>query len=88
MTPPVDPAMSIAMSNCAGGRSRAPGCSRLGLALLQHRGVTAWTRAWQSTAPGPPVSPTAAASVGVPVGEREIVRALASMALACTAAAA
>ena len=27
----------------------APGGSRLGLALLQHRGVTAWTRAWHST---------------------------------------
>ena len=65
----------------------APGCSRLGLALLQHRGVTAWTRAWHSTAPEPAVSPPAAASVGGPVGEREIVRVLASMALACTAAA-
>jgi hypothetical protein len=65
----------------------APGCSRLGLALLQHRGVTAWTRAWHSTAPRAPVSPPVAASVGAPVGEREIVRVLASMALACTAAA-
>ena len=65
----------------------APGCSRLGLALLQHRGVTAWTRAWQSTAPEAPSHrrsqrPSARRSV-----EREIVRVLASMALACTAAA-
>jgi hypothetical protein len=62
-----------------------PGGSRLGLALLQHRGVTAWTRAWQSTTPGPP-APTPRL-VAAPVGEREIVSVLASMALACAAAA-
>jgi hypothetical protein len=62
----------------------APGGSRLGLALLQHRGITAWIRAWRSTAPGPPpVSAPPAATVG----EQEIVRVLASMALACAAAA-
>lgn len=63
----------------------APGCSRLGLALLQHRGVTAWTRAWHNTAPGPPVSVSPS---GATVGEREIVSVLASMAMACAAAAA
>jgi hypothetical protein len=62
----------------------APGGSRLGLALLQHRGVTAWTRAWRFTAPGPPVCSPSAASVA----EHELVRVLASMALACEAAAA
>ena len=61
-----------------------PGSSRLGLALLQNRGVTAWTRAWQqSTAPGPPGPPP----VATPAGEHEIVSVLASMALACAAAA-
>jgi hypothetical protein len=61
----------------------APGGSRLGLALLQHRGVSAWTRAWHTTAPAPPVS----LPIAAPVGEQEIVRVLASMALACAAAA-
>ncbi|MDQ6776357.1 MAG: hypothetical protein M3071_09110 [Actinomycetota bacterium] len=65
----------------------APGVSRLGLALLQHRGVTAWTRAWHSTTPGPPVSVSPSAPSGAPVVEREIVSVLASMALACAAAA-
>jgi hypothetical protein len=55
----------------------------LGLALLQHRGVTAWTRAWQSAAPGPPRSPPLA----TPVADHEIVGVLATMALACAAAA-
>ena len=30
-----------------------PGGWQLGLAVLEHRGVVAWTRAWQSTAPAP-----------------------------------
>jgi hypothetical protein len=65
----------------------APGSSRLGLALLQHRGVTAWTRAWQSTTPGPPAAMPLATRAGAPVTEGEIVSVLASMALACAAAA-
>jgi hypothetical protein len=65
----------------------APGGSRLGLALLQHRGVTAWSRAWQATAPGPAVSATLATRAGASVVEGEIVSVLASMALACAAAA-
>jgi len=65
----------------------APGGSRLGLALLLHRGVTAWTRAWHSTTPGLLVSASPSAPGGAPVTEREIVRVLASMALACAAAA-
>ena len=56
-----------------------PGGFRLGLALLERHGVTAWSRAWDSTAaiqvaPGPAPEPTAA---GV-----ELVGVLASMALA------
>jgi hypothetical protein len=64
----------------------APGSSRLGLVLLQDRGVTAWTRAWQSTTPGPDPS-TPVGRARAPVGEREIVSVLASMALACATAA-
>ncbi|MGH2903055.1 MAG: hypothetical protein ACRDK7_05645 [Solirubrobacteraceae bacterium] len=52
---------------------------RLGLAVLEHRGVVAWARAWSSTAP---------ALVGVPAAgpvaaSDELVGALASMALEC-----
>jgi hypothetical protein len=65
----------------------APGSASLGLALLQHRGVTAWTHAWRTTAPAPPVPAPLAAPVGGPVAEGEIVSVLASMALACAAAA-
>jgi hypothetical protein len=65
----------------------APGCSRLGLALLQLRGVSAWTRAWQTTAPGPAVSATLATGGGASAADGEIVSVLASMALACAAAA-
>jgi hypothetical protein len=65
----------------------APGGARLGLALLQHRGVSAWTRAWQSTAPGPSAVPTLVTGAGVPAAEGEIVNVLASMALACVATA-
>jgi hypothetical protein len=50
--------------------------------------VTAWTRAWQSTAPGPRASISPAASAGATVGEWEIVSVLTSMAMACAAAAA
>jgi hypothetical protein len=52
---------------------------RLGLAVLEHRGVVAWTRAWSRTAPAPmraaPAEPMAVSD--------ELVDALASMALAC-----
>ncbi|WP_249019846.1 hypothetical protein [Conexibacter sp. S30A1] len=64
-----------------------PGSARLGLALLEHRGVSAWTRVWQSTAPAPPVTPPLAPNAAAPVAEGEIVSVLASMALACAAAA-
>jgi hypothetical protein len=52
---------------------------RLGLAVLEHRGVMAWTRAWQASVPAParttPAEPVAVSD--------ELVGALASMALAC-----
>lgn len=55
---------------------------RLGLALLQHRGVAAWLRAWPSTAPGPGAPPSRPALLQ-PVGGDELVGVLATMALAC-----
>jgi len=67
--------------------SGAPGGSRLGLAMLQHRGVTAWSRAWHTTAPAEAVSATLAARANASVAEGEIVSVLATMALACAAAA-
>jgi hypothetical protein len=54
---------------------------RLGLAVLERRGVVAWTRAWQATAPAPG---RAAAAAPAAVSD-ELVGALASMALACVA---
>jgi hypothetical protein len=62
-----------------------PSGFRLGLALLERRGVAAWTRAWQDAAPGRgPRSP--AAVVELPAASGELVGALASMALARVAA--
>ncbi len=52
---------------------------RLGLALLQRRGVAAWTRAWPTTTPAPPTKPV----MGAPVAGDEVVGVLAAMALAC-----
>jgi len=52
---------------------------RLGLAVLQRRGVAAWARAWQAAAASPPARPP----VGTPVGGDELVAVLATMALAC-----
>ena len=63
--------------------SGEPDGHRLGLALLERRGVAAWMRAWQTTAPAPSSPPPAA--VGAPAGTDEIVGVLASMALACLA---
>jgi hypothetical protein len=55
---------------------------RLGLALLERRGVAAWARVWQATVPALPAPP----AVQAPAGGDEIVGALATMALACLAA--
>jgi hypothetical protein len=52
---------------------------RLGLALLERRGVAAWTRAWGAVSPPEPIPAPA-----VPLEGRDgIVAVLASMALAC-----
>jgi hypothetical protein len=57
---------------------------RLGLALLERRGLAAWTRAWPATAAGH--SPPPARPAFEPAGDaRELVGVLASMALACLA---
>jgi len=53
---------------------------RLGLAVMQRQGVTAWLRAWQAIPAAPP--PRSAAAGGPVVGD-ELVAVLASMALAC-----
>jgi hypothetical protein len=55
---------------------------RLGLAVLQRRGVAAWARAWQSTDPGPHSSPPRP-PVDTAVDGDELVGVLATMALAC-----
>jgi hypothetical protein len=52
---------------------------RLGLALLERRGVVAWTRAWQTTTPSPPRP-----AIPAPAADSDqLVGLLASMALAC-----
>ena len=66
-----------------------PSGFRLGLALLERRGVAAWARAWGDTAPARPAPANRAAPEPVPapvaVGD-ELVGALASLALARVAA--
>jgi len=66
-----------------------PSGFRLGLALLERRGVAGWARAWSTTArpePAPRLQqPSATACAPVPVGD-ELVAALASLALAHVAA--
>lgn len=62
---------------------------RLGLALLQRRGVAAWARAWMETTPPVPAAPVPTFPVQTfPVapatgGGDELVGVLATMALAC-----
>ncbi len=59
---------------------------RLGLAVLERRGVAAWSRAWSSTTPArAAVAPPSSAPASVAAGD-ELVGALASMALARVAA--
>jgi hypothetical protein len=56
-----------------------PSGLRLGLALLERRGVVAWTRAWQTTTPIP-----ARPAIATPAADNDqLVGVLASMALAC-----
>ncbi len=63
-----------------------PSGFRLGLALLERRGVAAWTRAWSSTAAAGPAARVPAAAVPPVAADDELVGVLASMALACVAA--
>ena len=69
-------------------RSRAlggePSGFRLGLALLERRGVAVWARAWQGTAPAR--EQRASAVLELPAASGELVGALASMELARVAA--
>jgi hypothetical protein len=62
-----------------------PSGFRLGLALLERRGVAAWSRAWGASAPAPAATQPARVAPG-PAGGDELVGALASMALARVAA--
>jgi hypothetical protein len=65
------------------GQALAGGPSgfRLGLALLERRGVAAWTRAWQSTTPAALRQRTGGAVE--PSGDaRQLIDALAAIALA------
>jgi hypothetical protein len=59
---------------------------RLGLALLERRGVAVWLRAWPGTAPVRDAQPSAPRVVELPAASGELVRALAGMALARVAA--
>jgi hypothetical protein len=59
-----------------------PSGFRLGLALLERRGVAAWSRAWGSTAPARPAAAVPAPTALAPAAGDQLVRALASMALA------
>jgi hypothetical protein len=71
-------------------RSRAldgePSGFRLGLALVERRGVAAWARAWHGTTPVREAQRPAGAIVELPAANSELVGALASMALARVAA--
>lgn len=56
---------------------------RLGLALLERRGVAAWAHAWPGVAPQS--ASAAGPAVAAVAGGEELVGALATMALACLA---
>ncbi len=64
--------------------SGEPDGFRLGLAMLERRGMVAWARAWQTTAPPRPAL-AAGPTLGAPSDAREIVGVLAGMALAAVA---
>jgi hypothetical protein len=64
-----------------------PSGFRLGLALLERRGLAAWARAWGDSAPASPAPAARASTAPAPVAAGdELVGALASMALARAAA--
>jgi hypothetical protein len=58
----------------------------LGLALLERGGVAAWTRAWREAAPARQRPPSRAGPGEPPPARRELVGALASLAVARVAA--
>lgn len=62
--------------------SGEPDGFRLGLALLQRRGLAAWARALNTTTPAAPTADKGANIIELPSGARQIVDALATMALA------
>jgi hypothetical protein len=62
-----------------------PSGFRLGLALLERRGVAAWSRAWGNTASARPAGAVPAPTALSPAAD-QLVGALASMALARMAA--
>ena len=64
--------------------SGSPDGWRLGLAMLERRGMAAWARAWRTTRQ--PAARTVAAGGRVPADASQIVAVLATMALACAAA--
>jgi hypothetical protein len=63
--------------------SGSPDGWRLGLAMLERRGMAAWARAWRTTVPMP--APSSRPVVEVPADASQIVSVLATMALACAA---
>ena len=59
---------------------------RLGLGVLQHHGVIAWLRAWDSLPAPPPATQPSGLPAGPAPGSEQLVAALATMALCCLAA--
>lgn len=66
--------------------SGGPDCFSMGLAMLERRGVAAWSRAWPDTARAPSTEQDRGAVIELPTETRQIVDVLATMAL-CLAAA-
>ncbi|MGH2930034.1 MAG: hypothetical protein ACRDL8_17660 [Solirubrobacteraceae bacterium] len=65
--------------------SGEPDGFQMGLAMLERRGLAAWARVWQTTAPARP-APPARAGAEIDGDAGPIVAALATMALACAVA--
>jgi hypothetical protein len=63
-----------------------PGGWRLGMGVVQHRGVTAWLRAWHALPAAAPAPGPAPARPGQAGTGDQLVAVLAGMALSCLAA--
>ena len=63
-----------------------PGGWRLGMGVVQHRGVPAWLRAWHTLPAAAPVPCAAPARPALGGTGDQLVAALATMALSCLAA--